>query len=149
LNAGEDFRKRGNYDSALLYFKESEVIFRNKDHPVGKAYSLGNLGMVYASTGKTELAEKNINEAIEMLTVLQDNYPICDYLLSLSDMYLGKGSTEKAWDYADSSLNLANQFHLKEQLRNANLKLSAIYEKTGNWKESLNHYKEYTLYKDS
>jgi signal transduction histidine kinase len=149
LNAGESLRKNGRYDSALQYFKESGEIFKNMNYPTGTAYSLGNIGMVYASTGKNNLAEKNINEAIEMLTVSHDYYPICDYLISLSDMYLNEGDVQKALDDAGRSLDLASQFHLKEQISNGNLKLSEIYEKAGKWDESLKHYKAHIVYRDS
>jgi len=149
LNAGEGLRKNGKYDSALQYFKESGEIFKNINYPTGTAYSLGNTGMVYASTGKNTLAENNINEAIQMLTASQDYYPICDYLISLSDMYLNKGDIWKALDYAERSLNLASQFHLKEQISNGNFKLSEIYEKAGKWDESLKHYKAHIVYRDS
>ena len=149
LNAGEAFRKNKKYDSALINFKESADIFKNRNYNSGKAYAVGNIGMVYASTGKNELAEKNINEAIEMLTVLQDYYPICDYLISLSSMYQDKGETPKALDYANRSLSLANQYYLKEQISNGNLKLSEIYEKAGKWEESLKNYKAHIIYRDS
>ncbi|MEP6596177.1 MAG: ATP-binding protein, partial [Ginsengibacter sp.] len=149
LNAGESIRKNGKYDSALQYFKESEAIFKNMNYPAGTAYSLGNIGMVYASTGKNKLAENNIKEAIEMLTVSQDYYPICDYLISLSDMHLKNGDVQKALDHAGRSLKLASQFHLKEQISNGNLKLSEIYEKVGKWDQSLKHYKAHIVYEDS
>ena len=149
LNAGEALRQNRKYDSALVYFKESEEIFKNINYLTGKAYSLGNIGMVYASTGKNTLAENNINEAIEMLTVSKDYYPICDYLISLSDMYLNKGDIPRALDYAGRSLNLASQFHLKEQISNGNLQLSEINEKAAKWDESLKYYKAHIAYRDS
>jgi len=149
LNAGEALRKNEKYDSALQYFKESAEIFKKINYPIGKAYSLGNIGMVYARTGKQELAENNINEAINMLTVSQDYYPICDYLISLSDMYLEKGDIPKAMNYVQRSLDLANKFYLKEQISNGNFKLSEIYEKAGMLDESLKHYKTHIIYKDS
>lgn len=149
LNAGEAFRKNKKYDSALVYFNESEQIFKNINYLAGTAYSLGNIGMVYASTGKNKLAEDNINEAIEMLTASQDYYPVCDYLISLSDMYMAKGDVAKALDYTQRSLSLASRFYLKEQISNGNFKLSEIYEKAGKWDESLRHYKAYIVYRDS
>ena len=57
----------------------------------GKAYSIGNIGMVYANTGESNLAEKNIKEAIEILEDLEDYYPICVYLISMADIYIEKG----------------------------------------------------------
>lgn len=147
-NAGEDFRNNRKYDSALLHFKESSKIFDKVNHPVGKAYCLGNIGMVYATLGANNLAEKNINEAIRILEASGDYYPICDYLLSMSDIYLGKGDTPTALAYAQRSLELARQHGLKEQISDAALKLSQLYERGGNTAEALRHYKEHITYRD-
>ncbi|MGI8580909.1 MAG: ATP-binding protein [Chitinophagaceae bacterium] len=149
LNAGEAFRNSRNYDSALLFFRESEKIFEKKNYPIGKAYALGNIGMVYASTGKNTLAEKNMNEAIIALEASKDYYPICAYLISMCDIYLEEGDAQKALDYAQRSLNLAQQYGLKEQISAANLKLSELYEKAGILSAAFNHYKKYILFRDS
>ena len=48
-----------------MVLQEAKAIFdKLGDNPTGRAYSLGDIGMVYANTGKNNLAEKNINEAI-------------------------------------------------------------------------------------
>ena len=149
LNAGEAYLNDRNYDTALLYFKESGKIFEQINYPIGKAYSLGNAGMVYANAGNNFLAEKNINEAIPILEQLEDFYPICVYLIAMSDIYLGKGDQQTALNYALRSLKLAQQYELKEQISDANLKLSELYEKAGNMEASLKHYKEHIAFRDS
>jgi len=149
LNAGDALLTNKKFDSALMYFKESGAIFEKANHAIGKAYNLGNIGMVYANIGQNELAEKNINEAIEILEVSGDYYPISVYLLSMSDIYLEKGDQSSALSYARRSLQLAQQYGLKEQISDANLKLSELYEKEGNTKRSLKHFKDYVAYRDS
>lgn len=149
LNAGEAYLNNKNYDTALLYFSESGKIYEKIDYLIGKAYSLGNAGMVYANTGNNFLAEKNINEAIPILEKLEDFYPICVYLISMSDIYLGKGDQATALNYALRSLKLAQQYELKEQISDANLKLSELYEKAGNTDLSLKYYKEHIAFRDS
>ena len=148
-NAGDEFLNTGMYDSALLYFRESESIFEKVNYSIGIAYSLGNIGMVYANTGKNILAEKNINEAIRMLEVAEDYYPICVYLISMSDIYLQKGDETSALNYALRSLKLAEQYSLKDQISDAHLKLSELYEKAGDRNESFRHYKNHIAYRDS
>jgi len=148
-NAGDEFLHIKMYDSALLYFKESELIFEKADYLIGKAYSLGNIGMVYANIGKNYLAEKNINEAIRLLEESEDYYPICVYLISMSDIYLEKGDDLTAMNYAMRSLKLAGQYGLKEQISDANLKLPELYERAGNHDESLKYYKNHIAYRDS
>ena len=149
LNAGEEFRLNKFYDSALTYFGEAKKIFENKNYPAGIAYSIGNIGMVYASLGNNDLAEKNFGIAIPMLEDLQDFYPICDYLLSMSEMYEAKQERNTAMGYALRSLDLAKQHQLKEQIRNASLKVSDLYESEGSFEKSLAYFKEFAKYKDS
>lgn len=148
-NAGDEFLNNKIYDSALLYFRESGKIFEKVNYLTGKAYSLGNIGMVYANTGENNLAEKNINAAIRILEKAKDYYPICVYLISMCDIYLQKGDQPTAMNYAKRSLQLAEQYGLKEQISDANLKLSELYEKTGNTAESYKYYKNYITYRDS
>lgn len=149
LNAGDEFLHRNMFDSAYAYFNESSLIFEKLNYLTGKAYSLGNIGMVYANTGQRDLAEKNINEAITILNDLEDFYPICVYLTYMSDIYSEKGDENTAMEYAIRSLQLAELHGLKEQISNANLLLSELYEKSGNPVESLKYYKNHIAFRDS
>lgn len=149
INAGDEFRKTGKYDSALLYLEEAKIIFDKVNYLSGKGYSLGNIGMVYASIGKNDLAEKNINEATRILEKTEDYYPICDYLMSMADVYIAKGDATTALNYSLKSLRLADQYGLREQVATASLKLSELYEKTGSLPEAFTYYKKHIAYRDS
>ena len=148
-NAGDEFYNTQAYDTALVYFEESGRIFERQNYGIGKAYSLGNSGMVYAKTGKNKLAEQNINEAIRMLEAAKVFDPTCEYLVSMSEIYQDKGEIKTAITYALRSLKLAQQYSLKDQISDANLKLSELYEKTGDTKTSLQYYKNHIAYRDS
>ncbi len=149
LNAGDELLKIKNYDSALLYVQEAKLMFGKLNHLTGRAYSLGDIGMVYANTGKNDLAEKNINEAIQILEETQNYYPICDYLISMADVYLNKKDVPTALKYALRSLQLAEQYKLNEQVANADLKLSELYERSGDISHAFKYYKNYIVYRDS
>ncbi|MEO8108898.1 MAG: ATP-binding protein [Ginsengibacter sp.] len=148
-NAGDEFLNIKKYDSAFSYLNEAKIIFDNLNYLTGKVYCLGNLGVVYANLGNNDLAEKNINDAIRILEESQDYYPICDYLLPMAEVYSDKGDMQTALNYALRSLSLADKYKLKEQIANANLKVSELYEKMGNLGEALKHYKNYIAYRDS
>lgn len=148
-NAGDEFFNASTYDTALVYFKESGRIFEKLGYSIGQAYCLGNIGMVYAKTGKNKQAEQKINQAIQILEAAKDYSPICDYLISMSDIYLDKGEGKTAVTYALRSLKLAERNGLKDQISNANLKLSELYEKAGDTKTSLQYYKNHIAYRDS
>jgi signal transduction histidine kinase len=149
LNAGDEFLTAEIYDSALLYFKEAEIIFQKTDYLIGKAYTLGNIGMVLASIGEGNRAEQKIKEATHILEELGDYYPVCVYLLSMSDIHHQKGDRPASLHYATRSLLLAQQYGLKEQISESSLKLSELYMHAGNTGESFRHYKNHIVYRDS
>lgn len=148
LNAGDALLTNKKYDSALTYFKESGALFEQADYVIGKAYNLGNIGMVYANTGKNELAERNINDAVRILEESQDYYPISVYLMAMADIYVEKEDLQIAIDYSLKSLELAKEYGLKEQLADANLKLSELYESAGDSITAYNHYKDFITHRD-
>lgn len=148
-NAGDEYLNHKDYVVALKYFKESKNIFEKINHQSGKAYSIGNIGMVYANIGDDKRAKDNINEAIGLLENLEDYYPICVYLISMSDIYSTQRDIPTALNYAQRSLELAQKFGLKKQISDANLKLSELYKESGNVEESFKYYKNYIAYRDS
>lgn len=149
LNAGDEFLLSKKYDSALIYFEESGSLYEKADYAPGKAFNLGNIGMVFANTGKNELAEENINEAIAILEESQDYYPISVYLMAMADIYIEKEDYETAIRYTKRSLTLAEQYELREQLGDANLKLAELYELIGNLALSYLHFKDHIAHRDS
>jgi adenylate cyclase len=149
LNAGDDYFNSGKLDSAIIYTAESALIFEKINYPIGQAYSLGNAGMIYAEQERDKLAEVNINKAIAILEELEDYYPITVYLTYMSDIYLRKNDFHTALNYAKRSLELATHYGLKEQISDANLKLSELYEQSGELATSYKYYKDHIVYRDS
>lgn len=149
LNAGDDYFNNGAIDSALNYTEEARIIFEKINYPIGQAYGMGNLGMIYAERGKDVLAERNINGAIAILEELEDYYPISVYLTYMSDIYFRKNDHDTAFGYAHRSLDLANTYDLKEQISEAHLKLSVLYEAIGDLVSSYEHYKKHIAYRDT
>jgi class 3 adenylate cyclase len=149
LNAGDDYFNAGKLDSALIYTKESETIFNKIKYPLGQAYGLGNIGMIYAEQENDNSAEININEAIGILEKQEDFYPITVYLTYMSDIYLRKKDFLKALSYLNRSLELASHYGLKDQISEANLKLSELYEEKGELATSYKYYKDHIIYRDS
>lgn len=149
LNAGDEAFNVEKYETALGFFEEASIILKNIDYDMGTAYNLGNIGMVYAEQGKDIMAESNINESIAILEELQDYYPISVYLTYMSDIYLRKKDFPRALSYAERSLELSTIHGLKEQISEANLKLSELYEIKGNKVSSYKYYKDHIIFRDS
>ncbi|WP_246019998.1 tetratricopeptide repeat protein [Muriicola soli] len=149
LNAGEEYFYSKKYDSALLYNQEAEQLFKDLKYTLGSAYTLGNTGMVYAAMGDNARAESAMNQAINVLIELEDYYPISVYLIYMADIYLEKNDINTAKSYVYRSLDLAQQYGLKDQISQANLKLAEIFDLQNDPRSAYNHYKEYVVYRDS
>ncbi|MGJ8743147.1 adenylate/guanylate cyclase domain-containing protein [Polaribacter sp.] len=149
LNLGDEYFNQQKLDSALYFFGESGLLFKAVKSEIGEAYNLGNVGLVYAQKGENLKAEENLNKAIVVLTEIEDFYPICVYLNAMSDIYYDKKQTQKALLHAKRSLELAAKYGLKEQISDGYLKLSSIYERRGQYKNSFELYKNHIKYRDS
>ncbi|TYA58994.1 adenylate/guanylate cyclase domain-containing protein [Formosa maritima] len=149
LNAGDNYFHFKKYDKALSNFEESGIIFKNIKYNQGIAYNKGNIGMVYTEQGRHKQAKAFLEEAITSLEPLDDNYAISVYLLYLSDIYVEENNFTEAFKTANRSLELASSLGLKDQISDANLKLSKLNEKTGNLKDSYKFYKDHITYRDS
>lgn len=149
-NLGDEYSiKLTKPDSALVLFRQAGVIFETLNDKAGIANNLGNIGLAYAIKGDYETAEENINKAIGKLEELGDYYPISVYLTYMSDIYGAQDNWKAAFAYAFRSLDLAMRYGLKEQIADANLKLSELYERTGRKDTSLEYYKTYISLRDS
>ena len=149
LNEGEAFRNNKQFDSARLCYEEADKIFDKLNSPLGRAYALGNLGLVYASMGQNNLAVRDINQAILVMEANQANDAICEYLNSMSDIYAGKGDTANALSYAKRSFELAQKYQLKKQMSDGSKTLSMLFEKNKEPGNALEYYKTYIIYRDS
>lgn len=149
LNAGDEYINFGKLDSALIYTLEAESMFGRINYPLGEAYALGNMGMIYAMMGNDAQAEKNMSEAIELLAQQKEYYPIAVYLNYIADIYLEQGDNKTALSYARQSLELSEKHGMKQQVSDAHLRLSQIYEKIGDLTRSFSHYRDHITYKDS
>jgi adenylate cyclase len=149
FNAGDEYLTMGKLDSALLYTQEAQGIFGKVNYPLGEAYCFGNLGMIFAKNGNNSVAEESINKAIVILEKYNDYYPISFYLEFMSSIYLENGDVTRSLNYAERSLDLAQNYGLKDQISESNLTLSKIYEQRGNTQKAFEYYKNHILYRDS
>jgi len=149
MNTGEFYRILGKYDSANLYFEESVIIFQQIDYLIGTAYTIGNMGLVHAQKGEHQIAKIKMDSATTILEKLGDFYPIAVYDTYLADIYKENNDLERAIEYAKHSLKIAEEHSLKEQIRDANLKLSELYEAQNEFQKAYFHQSQYLIYRDS
>lgn len=149
LNAGDEYLNAKKLDSALLYFEESGKIFQEVEYLIGTAYNLGNMGMVHALKGEHQVAKNKMELATVILRDMGDFYPIAVYDLYIADIYKENNDLERAIEYAEHSLEVSKEHSLKEQIRDANLKLSELYDAKDDFQKAYFHQSQYLIYRDS
>ncbi len=149
LNAGDGYLNAGKIDSAINYFEESGKIFQKADYLIGTAYNMGNMGMAHANKGDHQIAKNKMDSATAILQGMGDYYPIAVYDLYIADIYKKNNDLDRALAYAQHSLNISVEHSLKEQIKDANLKLSELYDDLNDYQKAFFHQKQYLIYRDS
>lgn len=149
LNTGFSYYSMNEYDSALLYYTEAAPIFDSLAFVIGQAYTQGNRALVYWKTGKTEVAERDLLGAIEMLIPLGDQYGIADYHNQLGNLYFEDEQRAKAIFHLSKGLDLAQNLDLKEQIRDASLLLSKLYAAQADYDSAYIYHQQYAAFSDS
>lgn len=148
-NLGDKFLIRKHYDSARRYFDLAVPIAERLNRKYELAILRGNIGLVKAGLGLDVEAEQQIRTAIKELKRRKEYYSVSVYLTYMADIYADRGHLILALSYAEEAIGYARMENLKEQLRDASLKLSELHELNGNLGEALRYHKAYLAYKDS
>ncbi|MHA6281062.1 adenylate/guanylate cyclase domain-containing protein [Salinimicrobium sp. CAU 1759] len=148
-NKGDDLLEKGQADLALKPITEAREIFKAHGEESYEAYSLGNLGRIYALQGNSYEAEKYLNQAIDLLQEEKDFYAIADFLKTMTQIYLDKGQEYAALEFAEEALDVTRQYGLRKEQEEIHYQLYQIYEGMGNSAQALNNYKNYIAYRDS
>ncbi len=149
LNTGYEYYLSNEYDSALSYYRKSGDLFELMNYDIGVAYNLGNSGLVYAKLENTKLAETTILDATKILEEYEDSYAITEFKIELAQVFLTKKIYETSERFALEALNLAKNHGLKKRIRDASLKLSELYQATGDYQKAYNYQSQYIAYRDS
>ena len=148
-NIGLVYKKMGNTDSALVYYHRSLEIKRKMADRYGITTGLNNLGTIYKEEGNFDKALECFNEAI----LIADS---AELVLEKSSLLVGKASIlveEKRYNEAREfylqSLEIAERENLQEDIRDVYLGLADLYEKKGEFKNTVTYLKLYSTIKDS
>ncbi len=149
LNTGYSYYMINDMQAALSLYNEAEPIFESIGLKIGKAYTVGNRALVYWKQKNYNLAEHDLSQAIEMLRPLGDDFGITDFQNQLGRVYAEQGRIEQAIDHTQNALNMAKSLNLKEQVRDASLLLSELYDAKKEYQKAFSYQSLYIVYKDS
>lgn len=149
LNTGYSYYMLDQPEAALLLYNEAEPAFKAIDLKIGTAYTIGNRALVYWKKKNYKRAEYDLLKAIDMLYPLGDDFGITDFQNHLGRIYAEQGQVEQAIDHTQHALTLAKSLNLKEQIRDAAMLLSELYDLKKEYQNAFDYQSLYIIYKDS
>ncbi len=106
----------GRYAAAAEELTRSAALFRAVGDPLAAVFSEGNLGLVYFSMGRFQLAETVKARAIRLAEELNANWWLVRDLGELCGIYMYSGQLERALTYCHRHVELARQLGDRRQL---------------------------------
>jgi len=162
-NIGTLYWDKGNFSLALSYLQKVLYMDEKSGDLFGQANDLGNIGLVYRDMGEA-LREKCgcKQDSGHFKTAL--NYFFRSYDLlertgqkqhagalagHIGFLYMQLENYPESEKYMNTELRVALQLNALDDIKQAHLNLSELYEKEKRYTQSLEHYKLFVQYRDS
>lgn len=148
-NLGIVYKELGNYDEALKHQFQSLSLSEEMGNKQGVGLSYGSIGVIYSLQKKYAEALKYQLMSIAIYNEIGDKKNMISDYVDICRIYLQQKQNNQAQLYADSALKLAKEIGNMLFIKESYKALSEVDSAKGNYQLSLEHYKLYTLYKDS
>ncbi|MBL4657403.1 MAG: tetratricopeptide repeat protein [Flavobacteriales bacterium] len=148
-NIGAVYEIQGDYPKAIEYLLEALDLAREFGDKKGEAVRLSNIGTVYQQLTSYALSLEYFFEALELYEKLGDKEGIgLEYANIGSVLALQKNYTEGE-KYLKLGIEISKETGYLVGTKDRHETLSQIYEESGQYVKSLEHFKKYTAAKDS
>lgn len=148
-NAGTTYFRLGKLDSALSCFNRSTAVALQQQLTQILCYNYANTGAVYDKMKRYEEAIQEFRKAKTLADSTGDISSLCLSQVGLAEANFFLGRNQVAEQYCKEALKTGQQIRSAQFQQEAWMILSDIYKKTGNYKESLEAYKNHILFRDS
>lgn len=148
-NIGVIYFEQNHLKEALNYYKKAEKEFLNMDNKRGCALLNNYLGDYYKKLNQNNQAIAYYNAALKLYEEIQNKFGASLALYNLGQLYCDQKQYTEAMNYANKSLEYAKEIGILDQTYHSEKLLSELYELQNNHQQSLLHYKNYIIARDS
>lgn len=127
-----------DFEEALKYGKEEEVIWRELKDNHGLAGALNAIGLIYLNTGRYDEASVTLLKAYDLALESGDSELIYKPLLNLGDLFLYKKQPDKALEYINQSAKISEESNNQYGQAVALLKQGEAYHLQHKYEEAIN-----------
>jgi len=148
-NIGIVYKDEANYPEALKYYLSALTQREEIGDKQGIGESYYNIGEVYYLQGNYAVALKQYLASLEIGEDLEDKEGIALASIEIGKVNIKLNKPAEAKKYLDYGLQLAIKTGAKEWIKDAYYGQATLDSATGNYAQSLVHYKLYSAYSDS
>lgn len=148
-NIGVIYFEQNNFTTALRYYTKAKKGFEKIDNKRGFALLNNYLGDYYRKQHDTSQAISFYNISLQLYEEIQNKFGASLALYNLGQLYCDQKKYSEAMDFATKSLAYAHEIGVLDQTYHSEKLLSELYELQNNHQQSLVHYKNYIIARDS
>lgn len=146
-NLGATLTNHGAYEQAEIQYLRALALAEEHDYRRFTAFISSNLGSLFNIQGHYERALPHLFTAEQLAKETGEHGLLIAVYNGLGNAYLQLDDHDQALYYSTESLTLAQEIGLYQM--EVHSTLSLIYEATGDHARALDHYRQYTVVKDS
>ncbi|WP_293890962.1 DUF2225 domain-containing protein [Flavobacterium sp.] len=148
-NIGVIYFEQNKSAAAFQYYKKAEAHFKTVHNVRGYALLNNYLGDYYKKQKDSSKAANYYNHALEMYESLQNKFGASLALYNLGQLYAEQKKYDQAMAYASKSLAYAKEIGVLDQTFHSEKLISDLYSELNQAVQSLEHYKNYIVARDS
>lgn len=148
-NLGSIFEKRGQYDSAWVYYRKSMEQNQKDGNSLGIALCHTYFGDMHKRTHDYDAALKEYEQAYAIMENSKDNWHALNSLIALANVYQLKNDNAKAKQLLDKAKQVAVKIKSNEHLAEIYRIYYNMYKRQGDYRSALSYYELATAMDDS
>lgn len=148
-NIGVIYFEQNNFVDALNYYTKAKKGFEKIDNKRGFALLNNYFGDYYKKQNNTNQAISYYNISLQLYEEIQNKFGASLALYNLGQIYCDQKKYTEAMTYASKSLAYAKEIGVLDQTFHSEKLMSELYEIQNNHQQSLVHYKNYIIARDS
>lgn len=130
----------GNFNMAMDFLQESNILFQRQGDQMGTARTLSNIGLIFWEQGHYEKALENYFQALRLMEKLNDNSGIAPVLNNIGLVYQLQGDYELATDFHLRSLEIKLELNDEKGASFSYNNLGIVKQEMGEYENALEYY---------
>ncbi len=142
MNMGVVYTIKNDWEKAVEYYKKSEAISRENKLPNTLAWTLFNLGQAYIHLEKFDVAEKSLDESLELFETQQDRLGESGVRIRYGQLCIERGDIETGVQYLKEGTATLKELNMLQYLADYTHELGKAEIELGDFESAKEHFTE-------